>query len=406
MRIGILCLASFGGSARVATQLAVKLSQRGHRVHLFARTAPFGILHHADGIQLHIVKRNMETGVNPARLDTEWTSDDYEAFLSNILDVIGDEGLDILNFHYAVPLAFLAAEVKRRLGWAAPLLIGTLHGTDVSKYGRDPVKNFQLTQVLSNIDALTTVSDNHALLATELFGLFSPPIVIPNFVDLSEFRPLHAHLSTATRLHPKPRIAHVSNFRAVKDPQSMARIFLGIREQMEAELWLIGDGPEMEAVRSILEPSGFGEDVRYWNLQGNVADLLAQTDLLLMTSLSESFCLAALEAMACGVPVLATNVGGLPEVVLHEETGFLFPVGDCDMAVRLAVELLSNRDQHEAMSKAAVCRAASFVDDRIVPIYEDLYRRLLLSKLNRPQILSAYGATGLWGGSDLLEEID
>ena len=414
MRIGIMCLASMGGSANVATQLAAQLARRGHRVHLFSRTTPFGALNLTNNVALHTVKPSMEAEVHPARLDTNWSADDFEGFLSNILDVIAVEGLDVLHFHYAVPLAFLAAEVKRRLGWAAPLLVGTLHGTDVSAYGRDPSKGPQLAEALYEIDVLTTVSYDHARLATEIFGITPRPKVIPNFVDLSRFRPLQTQPPIATSiekgrtqippdkeemqtsLHSKPRIAHISNFRPVKDTQSMARIFRGIRRQMEAELWLIGDGPEMDPVKSILRESGFERDVRYWNMQCDVADLLAQTDLLLMTSLAESFCLAALEAMACGVPVLATEVGGLPEVVIRNKTGFLFPVGNHDLAVRMAVNLLSDHAQHRAMSKAAAHHAAYFGEERIVPAYENLYREVLLSKSNRFNFLPAYSDAGLY----------
>jgi glycosyltransferase involved in cell wall biosynthesis len=152
----------------------------------------------------------------------------------------------------------------------------------------------------------------------------------------------------------------------------------------------------MDGVKSILWQSGFERDVHYWNLQGNVADLLAQTDLLLMTSLSESFCLAALEAMACGVPVLATEVGGLSEVVIHGNTGFLFPVGEQDMAIRLAVNLLSDRAQHRAMSEAAARHATSFEAERIVPAYEALYRKLLWGKSERFHILPTNSEAGLF----------
>jgi L-malate glycosyltransferase len=413
MRIGIMCLASFGGSMVIATQLAERLAERGHRVHLFARTTPFGASNRSNGVQLHTVKADLEAEIHPARLYTDWADDESEQFLSNILDVIATEGLDVLHFHYAVPFAFLAAELKRRLEWAAPLLVGTLHGTDVSIYGRDPVKGPLLAQALYELDELTTVSGSHARLATDLFELPSPPTVIPNFIDLSKFQPslekqpmpqraaergelLPWYVQRMpTSLRAKPKIAHVSNFRHVKDPQSMARIFLGIRERMEAELWLIGDGPEMTSVKSILDQSGFERDVRYWNLQRDVAGLLAQTDLLLMTSLSESFCLAALEAMACGVPVLATDVGGLSEVVAQGKTGFLFPVGEHKLAVRLAVDLLSDDTRYRAMSEAAALHATYFGDDRIVPAYEDLYQRLLWCKSNRFQTLPAYQEASL-----------
>jgi N-acetyl-alpha-D-glucosaminyl L-malate synthase BshA len=413
MRIGIMCLASFGGSMVIATQLAKRLAERGHRVHLFARTTPFGAPNRSNGVQLHTVKADLEAEIHPASLYTDWADDEFELFLSKILDVIATEGLDVLHFHYAVPFAFLAAELKRRLEWTAPLLVGTLHGTDVSVYGRDPVKGPQLAQALYELDELTTVSDSHARLATDLFELPSPPRVIPNFIDLSKFQPIRGEQSIMQRgaqereplpryeqrlltsLRAKPKIVHVSNFRPVKDPQSVARIFLGIREQIEAELWLIGDGPEMGGVKSMLEQSGFERDVRYWNLQRDVAGLLAQTDLLLMTSLSESFCLAALEAMACGVPVLATDVGGLSEVVAQGKTGYLFPVGEHRLAVRLAVDLLSDHGRHRAMSEAAARHATYFGDERIVPAYEDLYRRLLWCKSNRFHILPAYHEASL-----------
>ncbi len=406
MRIGIVCLASFGGSARIATQLAVQLAQRGHRIHLFARTPPFGHQNHAEDVILHTVIAEREADIHPARLYTDWSQGDFEIFLSNILDVIAVEGLDVLHFHYAVPFAYLAAEVKHRLGLAAPWLVVTLHGTDVSEYGRDPIKGYHLAQALNEVDLLSTVSESHASLATDVFGLSTPPVVIPNFVDLSIFRPLEPFASLAGRRgeqripfpfqerewrvnhRPRPRIAHVSNFRPVKDPQSMARIFLGIRERIDAELWLIGDGPEMEAVRTILGQSRFEKDVRYWKLQYDVGSLLAQTDLLLMTSFSESFCLAALEAMACGVPVLSTDVGGLSELVVRGETGYLFPVGDQDLAIDLAVNLLSDKKQYRSMSLAAAHHATYFGIESIVPKYEHLYRRHLVSKSNVSLALS------------------
>ena len=170
----------------------------------------------------------------------------------------------------------------------------------------------------------------------------------------------------------------------------MARIFLEIRKQMDAELWLIGEGPEMPAVRSILQQAGAEKDVRYWGLNGDVAHILAQTHLLLMTSLSESFCVAALEAMACGVPVLAPRVGGLPEVVLPGVTGWLFPPGDQATAVRLAVSLLSDQAQYGAMSAAAIRHAAHFGIEQVVSVYEDLYARLLLARRSR-RILTPVG---------------
>ena len=262
--------------------------------------------------------------------------------------------------------------MRAQLGWATPLLVGTLHGTDVSIYGRDPVITPRLAQVLPGLDALTTVSHNHAQLAAELFNLSAPPQIIPNFIDLAQFQSV-----LAKRRNDRPKIVHVSNFRPVKDTPAVARIFTEIRRRMDAELWLVGEGPEMDQVKAILQQGGVERDVRYWGLQHEVGPILAQADLLLMTSRAESFCLAALEAMACGVPVLASNVGGLPEVVRDGETGYLFPLDEPDLAVRLAVDLLSNPAQHRRMRRAAVRRAAEFGAQQIVPRYEALYQNLL-----------------------------
>ncbi len=383
MRIGIMCLSGMGGSARIATQLAGHLARRGHRVHVFARTTPPGAEILAPWVTLHTVTPNLEAHIHPASLYLDWGPADLDAFLSHILNVIATEGLDVLHFHYAVPFAALAAEVRRRLGRAAPLLVGTLHGTDVSTVGRDPVHGPALARALAELDALTTVSVSHAVLAAQLFRLTTPPLVIPNFVDLAAFKPASPRPADGGALPARPRIAHVSNFRPVKDSQSMARIFLEIRQAIDAELWLIGEGPDMPAVRSILQQAGAEKDVRYWGLHSDVAATLAQTHLLLMTSLSESFCLAALEAMACGVPVLAPRVGGLPEVVLSGVTGWLFPPGDHATAARLAVALLSDRAHYDAMSAAAIRCAARFGHEQVVPVYEALYARLLARRSRR-----------------------
>jgi len=382
LRIGILCHSSFGGSARVATRLAEELAERGHKVHLFARTTPFGEWDPASGVILHTTMPDREEDLHPASLYTNWPAEELEKFLSCVLDVIAREGLDVLHFHYAVPFAFIAAEVRQRLGQGSPVLVGTLHGTDVVVHGNDPVQGPQLAQALRYLDALTTVSVAHARLSAEVLGLSAWPKVIPNFVNLSRFHPLPppslgGGWGVGEGLRSRPRIVHVSNFRSVKGPHDVARMFVAIREQIKAELWLIGDGEEMEAVKSIFQQSGVENDVRYWGLQRDVASLLAQTDLLLMASSYESFCLVALEAMACGVPALATRVGGLPEVVVHGETGFLYPVGDHDSAVNFAVSLLSDPARRQAMREAAARHARRFGSERIVPAYEELYQRLL-----------------------------
>jgi len=385
MNIGVLCHASYGGSARIAVELSVELAHRGHTVHLFARTTPFGAWDYpASGPILHRTASDDEAGPHPASQYVDWTAPEIEAYTDVVLQVAGQAHLDILHFHYALPFARVTAEVARRLGSAAPVRIGTLHGTDVSVHGRDPLKGPPLREALREVDALTTVSTSHARLAAEVFGLAAQPEVIPNFVDLARFRP-SARVRPAPGAPvdgcPDPRagatVAHVSNFRPVKNTPSAVRIFRGIRERVPAQLWLIGDGEDMAEVKATARQVGVAVDIRLWGLRRDVAPILARADLLLVTSLAESFCLAALEAMACGVPVLATRVGGLPEVVADGKTGFLFTVGDDAAAVNFAVSLLSDPARQRAMAASAADHARQFGRERIVPAYERLYRRLL-----------------------------
>lgn len=372
LRIGIMCHASFGGSVRIATELAIGLAKHGHTVHLFARTLPFGNWDTTNGVNLHIIPPSIEDNRSPAELHVDWQAQESRAFLSEILKVA--PSLDVLHFHYAVPFAFVVNEVKRQLGAASPLLVGTLHGTDVSVHGYDPIRGPKLTQALQAVDVLTTVSDNHANLSTRIFNLATPPQVISNFVDLDKFYPRDENRFNLNT-HRKPRIAHVSNFRAVKQPEVMANVFLKIRQEMDAELWLIGDGPEMKKVKKIFSQNNIDGDIRYWGLQHDVAPLLAQTDLLLITSQMESFCLAALEAMACGIPVVASRVGGIPEVVMDGKTGLLFDLGQPDQAARLALGLLNGAELYKQMSEAAFQHARNYDPRQSVLEYEELYLR-------------------------------
>ena len=382
MNMGIMCHDSLGGSARVATELARHLAQRGHHIHLFARSTPFGVCNSGSkSLTLHRIVPNGQRGHHPAKLYTTWRTTEIEAMLAQVSDLIEQQRLDILHFHYAVPFAFFAKALKKRFGRYTPKIVGTLHGTDVSIHGQEPEMGARLRQALKYTDCLTTVSNSYAGLATDVFQLSIPPRVIPNFVDLLTFQPrptIHKGLPTGF----KPKIAYVSNFRAVKDPQSMARIFIKIRRHLEAELWLIGEGPEMSATRMILEAAGVGNDVHYWGLQTNVAPILAQTDLLMITSRAESFSLAAVEAMACGVPVIASNVGGLPEVMAQGQTGYLFPVNDHEVAVQQALALLSSPNEYQKMRLAAVKQAHRFQVDKIIPMYEALYQETACKVVN------------------------
>ncbi|MDE0204718.1 MAG: N-acetyl-alpha-D-glucosaminyl L-malate synthase BshA [Candidatus Tectomicrobia bacterium] len=379
MRIGMMCHASFGGSARIGIELAIALAGRGHQVHLFTRTTPLGCWDRSNGVVLHTLLPDATDSLHPATLHTNWSESELRHYTEAVLQVIAEQRLEVLHFHYAVPFAYVARMVRRRLGDDAPLLIGTLHGTDVTQCGNDPAVAPQLASALLANDALTTVSNSHARLAESTFNLPRTPHVISNFIDLSRFKPAEEEVAGFHRERPR-RIVHVSNFRPVKDTPAMARIFLGIRQRLEAELWLVGGGEEMPDVRELLDHSNYAGDVRYAGLRPDVTPFLRGADLLLVTSRYESFGLVALEAMACGVPVLATRVGGVPEVVEHGRTGLLYTPGDSAAAVDLAGELLTNPMRHLAMRSAAVRRARKFSVERGVHAYEMLYQTQRIGK--------------------------
>jgi L-malate glycosyltransferase len=234
-----------------------------------------------------------------------------------------------------------------------------------------------VARALRAIDQLTTVSECYARLATEVFRLPTPPRVIPNFVDLTRFRPLSYRERRPEGRIGRSRIIHVSNFRPVKGPLDVARIFLRLHSRLPVELWLIGVGSGLPAMRAILNDGGAEEHVQYLGYREDVSEVLARADLLLMASRAESFCLAALEAMACGVPVLASAVGGLTELVEHGRHGLLYPLDDHEQAEQLGAQLLSDRHRYARMSRQAVCRARQFDREQIIGLYEDLYRDLI-----------------------------
>ena len=370
MRVGLLCHSGIGGSVRIATGLASALSRRGHQVHVVARTPPAFDSLGESGVSLHTLLPSPDRNP-PGGLQVGWSSDEEAAFRSLVSDVVRAERLEVLHAHYAVPFAHVAAWLVRRLGERAPVALATLHGTDVSIHGREPRRRRMLTEDLGTLAVITSVSSHHARLARQVLGLGELPVVIPNFVDLASFRPARF------RRRARPRIAHVSNFRGVKDAPSLARVFLAVREQVDAELWLIGDGPGRPVIEAMLAEAGESDAVRSFGITTDVAPILREADLLLMTSYAESFCLAAAEAMACGLPVVATRAGGISEVVGDGATGRMFAVGDHASAVEAVVELLASPGLRRRLGGAARQRASRFAPERVVPIYEGLYRDLL-----------------------------
>jgi len=372
LKIGIICHNNCGGSSKVAVDLGSELSSRGHRIHIFTREPAFFSPQSDSGIIPHTVLPDSLCKSPLSSPLTDWSSHETESLVQLVLHVFRRDGLDVLHIHYAVPFAFIVQSIKARLGEKAPVCIATLHGTDVSIFGHDPVLRTALVHALQDFDALTTVSQSHAGLAKDVLHLNSKFIVIPNFVTSDHFLPKRTAFN-----HRKPRILHVSNFKALKDPLGVVRIFALIRRKIDAELWLVGDGEEMEKVKNALASNGISGDVRYFGLRRDTTFHYLNSDLLLMPSKSESFCLAALEAMACGTPVLASRIGGLPEVVVDGKTGFLFPLGDYEVAAETAVRILSNTELKMSLGHRAREHARMFNHRRIVGLYENLYREVM-----------------------------
>ncbi len=376
MRIALLCHASLGGSSRVATRLAYGLERRGHSVSLVSAAPPPAPSKELAAIRLESFGPRDDSGWTTV-IEPTWDTWRLAALERHVEAVVRRDNVQVVHYHYAWPFAHVVHRLKARLGPIAPLFVGTLHGTDVTHVPSDA----SLT-ALRDTDVYTTVSRTYADLARERLGLASTPVVIPNFVDLGDF-PRSLDFTHARARGRKPRLVHVSNFRSVKNPEGVARIFVALRERMPAELWLIGEGPGLADLEGTLQRAGVGADVRVLGYTPDIGRALAQCDLLLMTSWEESFCLAALEAMASGLCVVATSVGGFTEVAEHGRTAMLFEPGDYDEGARLALRLLTHRDLRLRMRHFAATHARSFSAHSGVQRYEALYQFACSSILAR-----------------------
>jgi L-malate glycosyltransferase len=365
-------------------ELAGELGRRGHRVFLFARTPPFSMDTFPAGVR-HVGLNGSGPAPATSRLETEWSPRDVRRFSQRIVSVSATAPLDVLHFHYAVPFARVVTDVGRRLGARAPRLVGTLHGTDISVHGHHPAARRDLARWLRDLDAVTTVSRRYAALSTRIFGLDQVPLIIPNFVDLAKFRPSSEEVSGR-----RPRIVHVSNFRPIKDPGMVVRVFARVRREVDAELWLVGDGEEMAVVRDVARSAGVERHIREFGLRRDVERVVRGADVLLVTSRAESFCLAALEAAACGIPAVASRVGGLPEVVMDGVTGLLYPPGDEAAATGAVLRLLRDPVERATLGRAALARASRYSAVAVISRYERLYRRLLETTAS-PAVTEAVG---------------
>jgi N-acetyl-alpha-D-glucosaminyl L-malate synthase BshA len=383
LRVGIACFPTVGGSGVAASQLALKLAGRGHDVHVFSSGLPVRLSTAPGTCVLHrvepVMRPPLENGVYALALAGE------------MANVTLREKLDILHVHYALPhaaSALLASQMVLAQGGRPPRLVTTLHGTDVTGLVGDAALTAVTRHAVMRSDAVTTPS---AWLRRAAFENLSLPEktrveVVPNFVDTEEFHPGDDR-PDLRRLFPalswegpgRPAVLlHASNFRKVKRVGDSVLALAQVLRSRPAALMLVGDGPERAAVEKLATSLGVSDNVAFLGEQLQMARLLAQADLFLLPSEQESFGLAALEALASGVPVVATNVGGLPEVVRHAETGWLVPVGDPPALAGAVVKLLGDETRRAAMGRAARADAlARFRPEPVVARVEELYRELL-----------------------------
>ena len=374
LKIGVLCHPTYGGSGVVASELALSLAERGHAVHLFSPHVPPRLAASPGPVQVHVSQGLAYPLFSSTPHDL--------AITSAILDVHRTVGLDVLHAHYALPHA-LSAIVARSAAESdptrpAPAVVTTLHGTDITIVGSDP-SYAPLTQYLiSASDAATAVSESLARATREHFCVRTGPEcdieVIPNFVDTERFHPG----AGGERVPDDPPLAvHVSNFRAVKRVPWLIRAFARASAGTDARLMLVGDGPDQAPSARLVDQLGLGGRVRFLGMRDALPELLAPADVFLLASSEESFGLSALEAMACGVPVVATAVGGVPEVVRDGETGLLSPADDEQAYAARVRELLLDRERSRAMGRAARADVEErFARDPVVTRYENLYRRV------------------------------
>jgi len=373
MKIGITCYPTYGGSGAVATELGLDLARRGHEVHFITYDSPFRLHGYAERIYFHQVETRM--GRYPLFDHFPYTL----ALASKQHEVVLREGLEILHVHYAIPHATTAYLAREMLKGERPLkVITTLHGTDITLVGQESsfygITKFSIEQS----DAVTAVSAYLRDETYRAFGCVSCDVkVIPNFVNLAEYRPAEPEARSSIAPPDTKVITHVSNFREVKRVKDVVRVFARIRRAMLATLVMVGDGPERMDAENEARELGVSQDVRFLGRLDSVASLLQASDLFLLPSQTESFGLAALEAMACGSPVVASRAGGLPEVVDDGVSGILEPVGSVEAMGRRAVELLRDPGRYGAMRDAALAKAARFSTDHIVPMYESLYEEVL-----------------------------
>ncbi len=380
MKIGIVCYPTYGGSGVLATELGLGLARRGHQVHFITYRQPARLLAYQANVYYHEVS------------DADYPLFEYPpydtALASKLVDVVKYENLDLLHVHYAIPhatVAYMAKKILLTEGRYVPV-VTTLHGTDITLVGNNSAFAPVVAFGINKSDGVTAVSQSLKNDTLRLFNINRHIEVIYNFVDFERFRKVNKeHFKKAIAPKGEKILVHISNFRKVKRVPDVIQVFKRVNDVLPAKLLLIGDGPERQHAEMLCRQLDLGDEIRFLGKQDAVEELLAIADVFVLPSENESFGLSALEAMACEVPVISSNAGGLSEVNLHGVTGFLSNVGDVESMAKHTIELLSNETMHQQFRANALARAQEFDLEKILPHYERYYEQVLATALLQHQ---------------------
>jgi len=372
MKIAIVCYPTFGGSGVVATELGLELARRGHEIHFITYRQPVRLATLNPNIHYH------EVHVPEYPL---FHYQPYELALSSkLVDMVKLHGIELLHVHYAIPHAYAGYMAKKMLkeqGIRIPM-VTTLHGTDITLVGNHPFYKPAVSFSINHSDIVTSVSQDLKDETYRLFDIKREIFVVPNFIEVSQDK-LAGNPCKRSMMAPDNEkiITHISNFREVKRIPDVVKIFNEIQKKVPARLMMVGDGPEKAVAEKLVEQLGIGDKVVFFGNSHEINEILCFSDLFLLPSQTESFGLAALEAMAVGVPVISSNAGGLPEVNRDGYSGYMGNVGDVDDMAAKAVSILSNEIKLAQFKQNALKVAQEFDIQKIIPLYENIYRRAL-----------------------------
>jgi N-acetyl-alpha-D-glucosaminyl L-malate synthase BshA len=372
MRVGIVCYPTFGGSGVLATELGKVLANKGHEVHFISYNQPARLDFFSENVFYH--------EVNIAKYPLFEYAPYETALAGKMVDIVQSAHLDVLHVHYAIPhasAALLAKQILAQKGIHIPV-VTTLHGTDITLVGREVTYEHVVSWSINQSDAVTAVSNKLKEETLQHFDINRPIDVIPNFIDFNRFnKKPREHFKQMIAPNGEKIIIHTSNFRKVKRVEDVVAIFSRIIKEIPAKLLLIGDGPERSHIEKVCREHNTCDWVTFLGKQEAIEEILSIGDLFVLPSESESFGLAALEAMACEVPVISTNAGGIPEVNVHGVTGFLSNVGDVDSMAQHAITLLKDPEMLKTFRKNALLQAHNFDLKTILLQYEAVYERVV-----------------------------